>query len=87
MHFDEKTRYPVDGYDLKNRIVYQFHGCSFHGHGCRYDSATDGANRRQATNEVTCRLRGLGYVVVEKWECEWQEERKLPDVKLFLTKT
>ena len=27
-------RYLVDGWDQDNNIVYQFHGCYFHGHKC-----------------------------------------------------
>lgn len=27
--------YPVDGYDGTTNIIYQFHGCYFHGHQCR----------------------------------------------------
>lgn len=85
--FDKNTKYAVDGYDPENNVVYQFHGCCFHGHGCMYGKVADSATKRENTHIVTTRLRNLGFTVIEKWECEWWEERKLPAVKRFLDNT
>lgn len=76
--FDKNTRYTVDGYDPSTNTIYQFHGCSFHGHGCKLDSneLVKSAALRENTNIITTRLASLGFTVCERWECQWEEEKK-----------
>ena len=77
----EIVNHYVHGYDW-NRVVYQFHGCFYH--GCVKCFLADGYNgvlqkRFGALNEDT-----IGYqlfertclTVVEKWECEYVAERR-----------
>ncbi|XP_011705890.1 PREDICTED: uncharacterized protein LOC105461097 [Wasmannia auropunctata] len=79
----------VDGYyecDNNNgetqRHVLQFHGCSFHGCTTCYrvnrektpkpkDTYDD---RFERTLAITAQLRRKGYIVTEKWECDFDKE-------------
>ena len=86
----------VDGWDKLTNTAYEFHGCLWHGcpscypnmrnkkHSIMPDRTPNEAHR--ATLEKTRRLREAGYVVVERWECEWarmvQED---PGVKAFVS--
>ena len=78
---------PVDGFDCENSVVYEFHGCYWHGHGCP-SVPTDKCPRPDALENTLAKekyLRHLGYKVVTIWECEWTSfvNGKL-DVKAFL---
>lgn len=70
--------FPVDGFISQTETVLQFHGCSFHGHGCASDtkSTADSAEARRKTNEVTQKIKSLGFTVIEMWECAWDREVK-----------
>ena len=73
---------PVDGYEPTSRTVFEFHGCFFH--GCprcvktkRNEPTIIGKTPNQlyhATLAKTAALRQAGYVVLEKWGCEYQYE-------------
>lgn len=72
--------YDADGYYELLKIIFEFHGCWFH--GCE----TCFPNRKSMntlikktyeelfnkTKERTSFLREKGYTVIEIWECEWK---------------
>jgi hypothetical protein len=74
IHVDKKTSFPVDGYIPEHNTILQFHGCHWHGHECQ-PSNSEMIKRRKDTESVTGRLRDLGYTVVEKWECDWNNTK------------
>lgn len=85
----------VDGYIPALRMVYEFHGCLYHGcercfptrrgsHHFRNEDRTLNELFR-ATQQKTHLLRVAGYNVVEMWECECDDMTKTNiDVKTFL---
>lgn len=62
-------RHFVDEYIADLQTVLQFHGCSFHSHGYRFDKVRN-ENLRKKTHLVTTFLQSLALTVIEKWECE-----------------
>ena len=76
---------PVDGYaPCKNSrgLVLQFLGCYFHSHCCtkcpvgrEQNVERDAINRENTMSNVKY-LEDLGYTVVIKWECEYDNELK-----------
>ena len=70
---------PVDGYVPGTKTVYQFHGCYWHGHVCHLTKSvltTEKGRkwideRSEKTMQVTLYLKGLGYTVIEQYECKW----------------
>ena len=81
-HLDGEARvcgYAVDGFDEERGVVYEFHGCVFH--GCLkcypsrgtlnpYNQMSMGA-LYEKTVAKRKKLQENGYVVVERWGCEW----------------
>ena len=76
-------RAPVDGYNPEKKVVFQYHGCYWH--GCRkcypYDRGRiidRGDKTREdlyiATKKRTAYLRKAGYKVIEAWACEVGEK-------------
>ena len=74
--------YKVDGFyeGEKENVVYEFHGCVFHGHSCIKDRQFRNPfnNKTMAkllaeTAEKERRLKECGYKVVSIWECQWRE--------------
>ena len=71
-------RAPVDGYNHEKKLVFQYHGCYWHGcPKCYHDRETiidRGDKTREdlfkATKRRTGYLRKAGYRVVEAWACE-----------------
>ena len=71
-------RAPVDGYNHEKKIVFQYHGCYWH--GCRKcyhdrDRIIDRGDKTRedlyiATKKRTAYLRKAGYHVIEAWACE-----------------
>ena len=71
-------RAPVDGYNHENKIVFQYHGCYWH--GCRKcypdrDKIIDRGDKTRedlyiATKKRTAYLRKAGYRVIEAWACQ-----------------
>ena len=86
-----KKTYFADGFDPKNQTIYEFHGCSYHGHeypcpinsGKIHNPLLNESHKelRAKTAEKYAALEKLGYNVVEKWECEWAKERKENPIK------
>ena len=68
-------KYYVDGYIPKTKTVLQFHGCMYHGHGCEIDKLKD-QDRNMKTRMVTDNIKQMGYKVIEKWECEFDKEKR-----------
>ncbi|KAK7580799.1 hypothetical protein V9T40_001428 [Parthenolecanium corni] len=67
----------VDGFDHDNKIVYQYHGCLWHGCPKCYDgefinpmNKTSCDDLLQKTKDRTKRLERAGYTVIEEWECK-----------------
>ena len=85
----------VDGFCSEINTIFQFHGCYWH--GCPmcfkdqrdlslHDDPSETLNYRyETTTAKSERLRGLGYTVVEKWECEFKKEiQDNPELRLFI---
>ena len=68
-------KYYVDGFIPSKKVVLQFHGCYYHGHGCANDPKND-RERRIKTEEITKTIQAMGYTVIEKWECEFNKDRR-----------
>ena len=72
-------RIPVDGYEVRTKSVFQFHGCFFHGHKCRLNTDSESEimqERRKRTAEITDYLVQQTDVVKNFhciYECEWRE--------------
>ena len=78
--------YNVDGYHAPSNTVYKYHGCFYH--GCRKCTPTQRQKKRnchpdrtidkvyEATCLKTAILRDAGYTVIEKWGCEFAEQKK-----------
>ena len=81
-------RISVDGFVVDKKLIYQFHGCFWHGHTCQLNKsllATEKGKtwlmeRCQHTLKVTAYLKALGYTVIEQYECQWMKLRKSVDV-------
>ena len=73
---------PVDGYNHEKKIVFQYHGCYWHGcPKCYHDRDKiidrDDKTREDlyiATKRRTAYLRKAGYRVIECWACEVGEK-------------
>lgn len=86
------TKVLVDGFDAEQGIVYEFHGCFFH--GCpkcfNHDQQhkTRGVTYRQLwldTQARTKALQELNLEVIEIWGCQWDAMKKnCPDVQEFV---
>ena len=74
----------MDGYIPESKTVLQFHGCMYHGHGCEIDKLKD-QDRNMKTRMVAENIKQMGYTVVEKWECEFdKEKRENKEMKRFI---
>ncbi|XP_023312242.1 uncharacterized protein LOC108915368 [Anoplophora glabripennis] len=79
----------VDGYAAESSQVFEFHGCYYHGCPACYkhnrdipmpeDPSQTLNTRYETTIAKTSRLRGLGYEVVEMWECEFRRNLQKND--------
>ena len=82
---------PVDGYNHEKRIVFQYHGCYWHGCPKCYQDRDKIIHRGdktredlyQATKRRTAYLRKAGYRVIECWACEVGEKyvEQLPETQ------
>jgi G:T-mismatch repair DNA endonuclease (very short patch repair protein) len=82
------TRYNADGYMERynnfTNIIIEFHGCDVH--GCIIEDCKFRRNKSKETNRYGCefkiaynktqkkinKLKELGYIVIELWECEYK---------------
>ncbi len=71
--------FPVDGYDSRENVVYQFHGCYFHGHQCPLTANVKNAkwlknrqSRYDKTRSATEYIKSRGYRVEEMYECQFK---------------
>ena len=89
--------YNVDGYHAPSNTVYEYHGRFYH--GCPKCTPTQRQKKRnchpdrpidkvyEATCLTTAILRDAGYTVIEKWGCEFAEQKKTdPELQAFLEK-
>ena len=88
-----ERRYHADGYDPRTGFVYEFYGCFYH--GCpecfpqrhQRHAKLDGATPHELytrTVQRAERIRQGGHVVIEKWECEWEaQKREDPELRLW----
>jgi len=84
----------VDGYDPERNIMYQYHGCYYHGCTTCYPNQTEVHYRhagrkmyevREHTRRTTITLRRSGYQVVEMWGCQWKKiQQDEPEVAEFI---
>ena len=82
---------PVDGYNHEKKIVFQYHGCYWHGCPKCYhdrDKIIDRGDKTRedlyiATKRRTAYLRKVGYKVIECWACEVGEKyvEQLPEAQ------
>ena len=87
----------VDGYDEATKTVYEFHGCFYHGcvkcfpnhryqkHNCHPDRTISGIF--EATCKKTQKLRQAGYTVIEKWEHDFEVDKKTNPTLIEFLKT
>ena len=87
--------YNVDGYHADSNTVYEYQGCIFHGckrcfplsrqkkRHCHPDRAIEEVY--EATCLKTAILRDAGYTVIEKWGCDFAQQKKTdPELPSFL---
>ena len=85
----------VDGFDQETKTIYEFYGCHFHGYprclprnrdvrrNCHKDRTVNVVY--VATEREAAMLRQAGYQVSEKWECDFNQDKKTdPQLKSFL---
>ena len=77
----------VDGFS--GNVVYQFHGCFYHGcpdcyHLYDYNVVLNEkyCNLYSRTKKFTYRLETAGYKVIEKWECDYLREKKFSKTEM-----
>ena len=85
----------VDGLDVQNHVVYEFHGCLWHGCPRCHPNHRDRHSKfhpdrtiqelYEVTQQKHCLLRHHGYNLQIMWECDWDREVKSnEDLKQFL---
>ena len=87
--------YNVDGFHRESNTVYEYHGCLFH--GCKRCYPLQRQKKRhchpdrtieedyEATCKKTAILRDAGYTVIEKWGCDFANQKKTdPELQTFL---
>ena len=85
----------VDGFDQEINTIYEFYGCYFHGCSRCFPRNRDvrrNCHKDRTVNEVyyttekkAAMLRQAGYQVIEKWECDFNPDKKTdPQLKSFL---
>ena len=85
----------VDGFDQEINTIYEFYGCYFHGCSRCFPRNRDvrrNCHKDRTVNEVyyaterkAAMLRQAGYQVIEKWDCDFNQDKKTdPQLKSFL---
>ena len=72
-HYIPQLGAHVDGFreTPESKIVYQFHGCYFHGHNCPQGSKNEQLYAK--TLKSDSQIRELGYELIVMWECEFNQ--------------
>ena len=78
-YYNCKRPFTVDGYDRKNKNVYLFQGCYWH--GCR-KCHPENTTKYNKTMEQVNLLENNGYNVIQMWECEWSNLKILYQIKM-----
>ena len=80
----EQAYFLFDRYEPETNIVYQFHGCHWHGHTYLKDRTKRQKKRYKDTCKIDCLIENNGwdtkYNLVSTWECE---ESILKNVWIF----
>ena len=85
----------VDGIAQVTNTIYEFYGCWYHSSPSCFKKQRNVRRNfhkgqtvqevYEATERKAATLRQAGYTVVEKWECDFKEEKKTnPALKAFL---
>ena len=73
--------HPVHGYCEETKMVYEYHGCDWHGcKECHKENRTKDMDfKYEKTRQVTEKIRAEGYEVYEAWGCQvdWWVRGKL----------
>ena len=88
------VQYKVDGYFEYEGMKYvcEYNGCSFHGCKTCFPHSRDThmnnkismEQRWKNTHLKEKRLREQGYIVISKWSCEFEQDKKKEDVREFV---
>ena len=86
--------YLVDGFCSHCNTVFEAMGCYFHFCPCQeekpllFEDIENGLKTRERDSDRREYLLGLGYTVVEIWECQWKKWRRenINGVKEFVNK-
>ena len=86
--------YLVDGFCSHCNTVFEAMGCYFHFCPCQeekpllFEDLENGLKTRERDSDRREYLQGLGYTVVEIWECQWKKWRRenINGVKEFVNK-
>ena len=77
---DPRMKGSVDGYEQQSNVIYQFHGCFYHGCPDCYRNRAERHTRLEnrtmydaydKTKQTMAKLKSYGYTVIEMWECMW----------------
>ena len=74
---------PVDGYEPESKIIFQYHGCKWHGCPCQKERNSLDAERYAKTIDMEKRMEEQGFKIVSVWECEKPELKKMRFKKEF----
>ena len=79
--YREEIELDQNGEERKRKIVFEMHGCFFHGHDLDFEpnvlnpvSGKTMGELFEETKRKSDQLRSMGYEVIEKWECQWKSE-------------
>ena len=78
-YYNLKRPFTVDGYEHRNKKIYLFQGCYWH--GCRKCHPENEVKYNKTMEQVNL-LEHNGYKVEQMWECDWKKIKEaLPDKK------
>ena len=67
----------VDGYELKTRTIFQYHGCKWHGCPCQKERNSLDEKRYSKTIYLEEKMKEQGFKLISVWECERPELKKM----------
>ena len=74
---------PVDGYEPESKIIFQYHGCKWHGCPCQKERNSLDEERYSKTIDLEKKMEEQGFKIVSVWECEKPELKKMRFKKEF----